>query len=298
MEWPDPALKVRDRARFAHSTACSPRLCDDACRVPAELGARGATAPAREGAGAAAAGGRTARQPAQQRPAQRPPAQQPEQPVRALRGEYCRPAALRRPGGSTRSNFASRARAEAPAARARPAASRRRRNMAYSTALEEEEEAGWQCCMPPRGSFGVLSPSQGAAEGVRSRDNPPPQPRPVEAHLGTAMRSPLGAPGGRSKVGRAPRGGGLACSTPSAIGPDRCFHRGSACTRSEPRALGAKCSVTLAREGDTMGNPRFLCTRSPNGRGLAPIGTGQHQICLVRPFLSRKAIFFWVLWAP
>ena len=165
----------------------------DACRVPAQLGARDATAPAREGAGAAAAGGRTARQPAQQRPAQRPPAQQPEQPVRALRGEYCRPAALRRPGGSTRSNFASRARAEAPAARARPAASRRRRNMAYSTALEEEEEAGWQCCMPPRGSFGVLSPSQGAAEGVRNRDNPPPQPRPVEAPLGAAMRSPLGA---------------------------------------------------------------------------------------------------------
>ena len=80
--------------------------------------------------------------------------------------------------------------------------------MAYSTALEEEEEAGWQCCMPPRGSFGVLSPSQGAAEGVRSRDNPPPQPRPVEALLVTAMRSPLGAPGGRSKVGRPPRGGG------------------------------------------------------------------------------------------
>ena len=36
------------------------------------------------------------------------------------------------------------------------------------------------------GSFWVLSPSQGAAEGVRSRDNPPTQPRPVEAHLGTA----------------------------------------------------------------------------------------------------------------
>ena len=47
-----------------------------------------------------------------------------------------------------------------------------------------------------------------------------------------------------------------------------------------------------------MGNPRFLVTRSPNGRGLAPIGTGQHQICLVRPFLRPKAIFFWVLWAP
>ena len=161
MEWPDPALKVRDRARFAHSTACSPRLCDDACRVPAELGARGATAPAREGAGAAAAGGRTARQPAQQRPAQRPPAQQPEQPVRALRGEYCRPAALRRPGGSTRSNFASRARAEAPAARARPAASRRRRNMAYSTALRRRKRLAGSavcrrgavlgCCHGPRG---------------------------------------------------------------------------------------------------------------------------------------------------
>ena len=64
--------------------------------------------------------------------------------------------------------------------------------MAYSTALEEEEEAGWQCCMPPRGSFGVLTHAQGAAEGVRNRDNPPPQPRPVEAHLDTAMRSPLG----------------------------------------------------------------------------------------------------------
>ena len=93
-------------------------------------------------------------------------------------------------------------------------------------------------------------------------------------------------------------GGGLACSTPSAIGPDRRDHRGSACTRSVPRALGAKCSVTLVLARDKPGNPLFLCTRSPNGRGLAPIGTGQHQICLVRPFLSRKAIFFWVLWAP
>ena len=153
--------------------------------------------------------------------------------------------------------------------------------MAYSTALEEEEEAGWQCCMPPRGSFGVLTHAQGAAERVRSRDNSPPQPRPVEAHLVTAMRSPLGAPGGRLNLGRAPRGGVLLgvpyhaestlssaqvlkCSTPSAIGPDRRVHRGSACTRSEPRALGAKCSVTLALERVTMGNPRFLVTRSPN----------------------------------
>ena len=86
--------------------------------------------------------------------------------------------------------------------------------MAYSTALEEEEEAGWQCCMPPGGSFWVLSPSQGAAEGVRNRDNPPPQPRPVEAHLDTAMRSPLGAPGARSKLGRAPMGGGCVLLAP------------------------------------------------------------------------------------
>ena len=65
-----------------------------------------------------------------------------------------------------------------------------------------------------------------------------------------------------------------------------------------PRPLGAKCSVTLALERDTMGNPRFLVTRSPKGRGLAPIGILQHQICRVRPFLyilRRKAIFFWVL---
>ena len=86
--------------------------------------------------------------------------------------------------------------------------------MAYSTALEEEEEAGWQCCMPPRGSFGVLSPSQGAAERVRSRDNPPPQPRPVEAHLVTAMRSPLGAPGARWNGERAPMGGGCVLLAP------------------------------------------------------------------------------------
>ena len=90
----------------------------------------------------------------------------------------------------------------------------------------------------------------------------------------------------------------LACSTPSAIGPDRRGHRGVACTRSEPRALGAKCSVTLVLERDTMGNPLFLVTRSPNGRGLSPIETFQHQICRVRPFLRRKAIFFSVLWAP
>ena len=89
--------------------------------------------------------------------------------------------------------------------------------MAYSTALEEEEEAGWQCCMPPRGSFGVLTHAQGAAERVRSRDNSPPQPRPVEAHLTTAMRSPLGAPGGRLKGGRAPMGGGCVLLAKSSV---------------------------------------------------------------------------------
>ena len=81
--------------------------------------------------------------------------------------------------------------------------------MAYSTALEEEEEAGWQCCMPPGAVFGCCPHPRGLqTEGVRNRDNPPPQPRPVEAHFRAAMRSPLGAPGGRSKVGRTPMGGG------------------------------------------------------------------------------------------
>jgi len=36
----------------------------------------------------------------------------------------------------------------------------------------------------------------------------------------------------------------------------------------------------------------------PPTEEASPIGTIQHQICLVRPFLRRKAIFFWVLWAP
>ena len=78
-----------------------------------------------------------------------------------------------------------------------------------------------------------------------------------------------------------------------------CSPRVGSCTRSEPRGRSAPSAVSRSPlERVTMGNPRFLVTRSPNGRGLAPIGTGQHQICLVRPFLSRKAIFFWVLWAP
>ena len=58
-------------------------------------------------------------------------------------------------------------------------------------------------------------------------------------------------------------GGGLACSTPSASGPDRCSQRGSACTRSEPRALGAKCSVTLALERVTIANPFCLFVGPP-----------------------------------
>ena len=137
--------------------------------------------------------------------------------------------------------------------------------MAYSTALEEEEEAGWQCCMPPRGSFGVLTHAQGAAEGVRNRDNPPPQPRPVEAHLEAAMRSPLGAPGGRWNGERAPMGGGCVLLAPHRAPSVRTGvlneGRPAQGSRSVPRPLGAKCSVTLARERVTMGNPRFLFTR-------------------------------------
>ena len=168
---------------------------------------------------------------------------------------------LRRPGGSTRSNFASRVRAEAPAARARPAASRRRRNMAYSTALEEEEEAGWQCCMPPRGSFGVLSSSQGAAERVRNRDNPPPQPRPVEAHLGTAMRRrPFK---GRA---RADGGGGLACSNSAHRAPSV---RTGAPNEGRPaqglsRGRSAPSAVSRSRSsGSQNGKPSFPMNSVP-----------------------------------
>ena len=96
--------------------------------------------------------------------------------------------------------------------------------MAIIQPLRRRKRAGWQCCLPPRGSFGVLSPSQGAAERVRNRDNPPPQPRPVEAHLQAAMRSPLGAPGGRSKLGRAPMGGGCVL-----LAPHRAPSSGPAC---------------------------------------------------------------------
>ena len=44
---PGVAVRLSDQGS---GTACSPRLSDDACSVPAELGARGATAPTREGA--------------------------------------------------------------------------------------------------------------------------------------------------------------------------------------------------------------------------------------------------------
>ena len=201
MEWPDPALKVRDRARFARCTACSPRLSDDACRVPAQLGARGATAPVREGAGAAAAGGRTACRPAQQRPTQRPPAQQPEQPVRALRGEYCRPAALRRPGGSTRWTLrAVRAPRRARRAPARLPVGGGEIWPQYSPCRGGGR--GWLAVLyAAGGQFWGADPRPG---GCRTRPQPgqpaPGQPRPVQAPLVTAMRSPLGAPGGRSKL--------------------------------------------------------------------------------------------------
>ena len=104
------------------------------------------------------------------------------------------------------------------------------------------------------GSFWVLSPSQGAAEGGTATGTTRPPSR-------RAGRSPLECSHEESSwcswrplEWRARADGGwvcLACSTPSAIGPDRCTHRGVACTRSEPRALGAKCSVTLALERDT-----------------------------------------------
>ena len=126
--------------------------------------------------------------------------------------------------------------------------------MAYSTALEEEEEAGWQCCMPPRGSFGVLTHAQGAAERVRSRDNPPPQPRPVEAHLQAAMRSPLGAPGARWNGERAPMGGGCVLLAPhrapsvrTGVVTEGRLAQGLSRGRSAPSAVSRSCSRVTNR---------------------------------------------------
>ena len=127
---------------------------------------------------------------------------------RALRGEYCRPAALRRPGGSTRSNFASRARVEAPAARARPAASRRRRNMAYSTALRRRKRlAGSAVCR--RGAvLGCCHGPRGLQKASATGTTRPPSRGRSKPTWEAAMRSPLGAPGARWNGERAPMGGG------------------------------------------------------------------------------------------
>ena len=144
--------------------------------------------------------------------------------------------------------------------------------------------------MPPRGSFGVLTHAQGAAEGVRNRDNPPPQPRPVEAHLTTAMRSPLGAPGGRWNGERAPMGGGCVLLAPHRAPSVRT----GALTEGWPaqglsRGRSAPSAVSRSR---SSGSQWETLVSYENGRGLSPSGTSQHQICLVRPFLSQKAIFF------
>ena len=155
--------------------------------------------------------------------------------------------------------------------------------MAYSTALEEEEEAGWQCCMPPGGSFGVLSRAKPkeAAERVRNRNNPPPQPRPVEAPLGAAMRSPLGAPGGRSKVGRALMGGGCVLLAPhrapsvqSGASNEGRLAQGLSRGRSAPSAVSR--SHAKGTQWEILVS--YSLGPTPNGRGLAPIGTLQHQI--------------------
>ena len=52
-----------------------------------------------------------------------------------------------------------------------------------------------------------------------------------------------------------------------------CSQRGSACTRSEPRALGAKCSVTLALERVTIANPFCLFVGPPTEEASLLLGT-------------------------
>ena len=146
-------------------------------------------------------------------------------------------------------DLTSRARAEARTARARPAASRRRRNMATVQPLRRRKRLAGSAVCRRGGSFGVLSPSQGAAERVRNRDDPPPQPRPVQAPLVTAMRSPFGAPGGRSKLGRAPMGGGCVLLAPHrapSVRTGACTEgrlaQGLSRGRSAPSAVSRSCA--------------------------------------------------------
>ena len=46
--------------------------------------------------------------------------------------------------------------------------------MAYSTALEEEEEAGWQCCMPPGAVFGCCPHPRGLQKASAAGTTRPP----------------------------------------------------------------------------------------------------------------------------
>ena len=85
-----------------------------------------------------------------------------------------------------------------------------------------------------------------------------------------------------------PMGGGVLLAphraTPSASGPDRCSQRGSGCTRSEPRALGAKCSVTLALERVTIASPFCLFVGPPTEEASLLLGTDNIRFASCVPF--------------
>ena len=60
--------------------------------------------------------------------------------------------------------------------------------------------------------------------------------------------------------------------------------RGSACTRSEPRPLGAKCSVTLALERVTIANPFCLFVGPPTEEASLLLGTDNIRFASCVPF--------------
>ena len=150
------------------------------------------------------------------------------------------------------------------------------------------------------GQFWGATHAQGAAERVRSRDNSPPQPRPVEAHLTTAMRSPLGAPGGRWNGERAPMGGGCVLLAPhrapavrTGVLTEGRLAQGLCRGRSAPSAVSRSRS-----SGSQYGKPSFSNLHSVPQRKRPRSYWNTPTSDLPRASLfDRKAIFFWVLCA-
>ena len=100
------------------------------------------------------------------------------------------------------------------------------------------------------------------------------------------MRSPLGAPGARWNGERAPMGGGvlLAPHRAPAVRTGAPNEGRPAQGASEPRPLGAKCSVTLALERVTIANPFCLFVGPPTEEASLLLGTDNIRFASCVPF--------------